>query len=90
MEWYVVIIIIIVSFHLSSMHAEYGLTLVFISSLSLYSLQIKMGDIFKEVTISEATETSLSLFHDIAHLDLQSELQSQINEMQIKTYRLAW
>ena len=52
--------------------------------------QIKMGDIFKETTISEATETSFSLFHDISPLDLQSELLSQINEMQIKTYRLTW
>lgn len=49
-----------------------------------------MGDIFKDVTISEATETSLSMFHDVAPLDLRSELQSQISEMQIKTFRLAW
>lgn len=55
-----------------------------------YYAQVKMGDIFKEVTISEATETSLSLFHDISHLDLQSELLSQLGEMQIKTYRLVW
>lgn len=53
-------------------------------------MQVKIGDIFKEVTISEATETSLSLFHDITPLNLQSELLSQINEMQIKTYRLTW
>lgn len=49
-----------------------------------------MGDIFKDVTISEAMETSLSLLHDIAQLDLQSELVSKIKEMEIKTYRLAW
>lgn len=56
--------------------------------LSLY--QIQLAHLFKEADISEAMETTLSLLHDRSSLSHESKLTTQLDPMEIHTYRLTW
>ena len=56
----------------------------------LFFLQVKIGDIFKDITLSEVAETSLTLFTDRTVLSTVSQFLAQIAPMQIQTYRIAW
>ena len=51
---------------------------------------MKIGDIFKDVSLSEVAETSLTLFHERSLLTSASQFLAQIAPMQIQTYRIAW
>lgn len=52
--------------------------------------QIKLGHLFKGVDISEAMETTLTLLHDRSTLSPKSQFITQLDPMEIHTYRLTW
>lgn len=56
--------------------------------LPLY--QIQLAHLFKKADISEAMETTLSLLHDRSSLSHESKLTTQLDPMEIHTYRLTW
>ena len=65
-------------------------SLIIIITGILFFLQVKIGDIFKEITLSEVAETSLTLFHERTVLTSVSQFLAQIAPMQIQTYKIAW
>jgi hypothetical protein len=51
---------------------------------------MKIGEIFKDITLSEVAETSLTLFHERTVLTPVTQFLAQIAPMQIQTYKIAW
>ncbi len=50
-------------------------------------MQVQFGDIFKEITFSKVTETSLSL---LINEKVLFNLSSHIDVMHIKTYKVSY
>ena len=57
---------------------------------SIFHVQVKIGDMFKDITLSEVAETSLTMFNERSLLRSTSQFLAQIAPMQIQTYKIVW